>query len=65
MSFDEFFKKATGFGPYPYQKRLAESKEIPDMLNIPTGAGKTSSSSMYFCRHDNYAICRDFLTIIL
>ncbi len=33
-------------------------KEVAVMIHV-------SSSSMYFCRHDNYAICRDFLTIIL
>ncbi len=37
---------------------------IPDLTVIVDGT-HISSSSMYFCRHDNYAICRDFLTIIL
>ena len=47
-TFDEFFKKATknqtqSFVPYPYQRRLASLDEIPDILNIPTGAGKTEA----------------------
>lgn len=47
-TFDEFFKKATSnekqeFLPYAYQQRIANLKEIPDILNIPTGAGKTEA----------------------
>ena len=42
-NFEEFFKKTTGFEPYPYQKRFAES-DIPPVLNIPTGAGKTEAA---------------------
>ena len=45
-SFEDFFYKATNckFKPYPYQKKLAEQKEIPDILNVPTGAGKTEAA---------------------
>ena len=42
-TFEEFFEKAAGFPPYPYQKALAEG-EIPDMLSAPTGAGKTEAA---------------------
>ena len=42
-NFKEFFKKATGFNPYPYQVQLAKS-DIPSALNIPTGAGKTETA---------------------
>lgn len=42
-TFEEFFEKATGYPPYPYQKALAEGK-IPDMLSAPTGAGKTEAA---------------------
>jgi len=42
-NFAEFFKKATDFEPYPYQKRLAES-HTPSVLDIPTGAGKTEAA---------------------
>ena len=41
MKFTEFFKKATTFEPYPYQIKVALAETIPDMLEIPTGAGKT------------------------
>ena len=43
LPFAEFFKKATGFPPYKYQERLSEGS-IPDMLKIPTGAGKTEAA---------------------
>ena len=43
-TFAEFFKRATHFDrPYPYQEKLATS-DLPDILNIPTGAGKTESA---------------------
>ncbi|MYC26372.1 MAG: CRISPR-associated helicase Cas3' [Gammaproteobacteria bacterium] len=42
-SFEEYFEKATGNKPYPYQKKLATS-ETPDVLNVPTGAGKTEAA---------------------
>ena len=40
MRFDEFFRTATGFEPYRYQSRLARDG-MPDVLQAPTGAGKT------------------------
>ncbi len=43
-TFEEFFKKATGFAPYPYQQKLSGLDSIPDILNIPTGAGKTEAA---------------------
>lgn len=40
-TFDEFVRKATdGQKPYAYQSRLA-AEGLPDVLRIPTGAGKT------------------------
>ncbi len=38
--FDEWFREATGAEPYAYQRRLAEDG-LPEVLAIPTGAGKT------------------------
>ncbi len=43
MSFDDFFKTATGHDPYRYQRRLAEEDPLPQLLNIPSGAGKTAT----------------------
>lgn len=42
-SFEEFFERATKTKPYPYQKRLAESKDV-SVVNMPTGAGKTATA---------------------
>lgn len=49
--FDNFFKLATsssdepqGRTPYPYQTAFAEDGELPDLLNVPTGVGKTATS---------------------
>ncbi|MFA5312028.1 MAG: CRISPR-associated helicase Cas3' [Methanomassiliicoccales archaeon] len=47
--FISFFKRATkdnnreGFEPFPYQVRLALDNELPQMLSIPTGMGKTEA----------------------
>jgi CRISPR-associated endonuclease/helicase Cas3 len=46
MSYREFFHAATGLGePYPYQNRLA-GEAWPDLLNVPTGLGKTAAVSL-------------------
>lgn len=46
-SYDAFFSRAMGFGtdkgPYPYQRRLATDDELPDLLDVPTGLGKTAA----------------------
>ena len=48
--FRAFFKAATreeksqeGHDPYPFQTRLALSKELPELIDIPTGLGKTDA----------------------
>src|SRR5438067_4301230 len=43
-SFADFFHTATGSDPFPYQRRFAESKELPHLLRAPTGAGKTATA---------------------
>jgi CRISPR-associated endonuclease/helicase Cas3 len=49
-SFKDFFKTATGDGkganghdPYPFQKRLATCDRLPELIDIPTGLGKTDA----------------------
>ncbi len=44
MKFQEFFKKATGFGPFPYQASLANADMSHMALAAPTGAGKTAAA---------------------
>ncbi|RKY03832.1 MAG: CRISPR-associated helicase Cas3', partial [Spirochaetes bacterium] len=43
MNFEEFFNQATGFEPFPYQLKLAKMEKIPNLIDIPTGAGKTAA----------------------
>ncbi len=49
MTYLEFFKQATrsekapaGLDPFPYQSRLVQ-KDWPDLLDVPTGLGKTAA----------------------
>ena len=44
MAYTQFFMKATGFAPYPYQSELAEGTSLPILLRVPTGAGKTEAA---------------------
>lgn len=50
MPFSDFFKQAfvktgeTGFAPFEYQRKLAE-EAWPDLLDVPTGMGKTAAES--------------------
>jgi hypothetical protein len=48
--FREFFRTATyddnshqGHDPYPFQTRLATCKVLPELIDIPTGLGKTDA----------------------
>lgn len=43
MRYEHFFQRATGNPPYDYQTRLAEAEIWPDLLEAPTGAGKTEA----------------------
>lgn len=38
-SYEDFFERATGRPPYDYQRELAT--ELPSVLEVPTGSGKT------------------------
>lgn len=45
MTFKDFFRTATdGRDPYPYQERFAMAAELPELLNVPTGVGKTATA---------------------
>jgi CRISPR-associated endonuclease/helicase Cas3 len=43
VRFEEFFFRATGKTPFPYQVRLATGDEFPSLLQAPTGSGKTAA----------------------
>lgn len=40
--FEELFEAATGQPPYAFQTRFAEAEMLPQLVNVPTGAGKTA-----------------------
>ncbi len=42
MKYSDFFRETTGFSPFPYQVAMGE-REWPDLLDIPTGLGKTAA----------------------
>lgn len=44
MTFDQFFLRATGTAPYAYQRTFAEASTLPDLLEAPTGSGKTAAA---------------------
>jgi CRISPR-associated endonuclease/helicase Cas3 len=44
MTFDQFFQRATGTAPYAYQRTFAEASTLPDLLEAPTGSGKTATA---------------------
>lgn len=41
-TFVSFFNTATGTDPFPFQRSFAEATELPSLVNIPTGLGKTA-----------------------
>jgi CRISPR-associated endonuclease/helicase Cas3 len=44
MTFDEFFRNATGLkgDPYPFQPNFAQGDQLPVLVRVPTGLGKTA-----------------------
>jgi len=40
-SYEEFFRRATGHEPHGYQRRVAEQDELPALIEVPPGQGKT------------------------
>lgn len=55
MKFAEYFNRATGNAPYPYQRRIA-AEGLPDVLRIDTGCGKTEAAGLgWLWRRKNYA----------
>jgi CRISPR-associated endonuclease/helicase Cas3 len=44
LRFDEFFHRCTGVSPYGFQRSFAEAPTLPDLLEAPTGTGKTATA---------------------
>ncbi|MEW6247046.1 MAG: hypothetical protein AB1555_10085 [Nitrospirota bacterium] len=40
--FSRWFKQATGHEPYPFQIRFACDAALPELVDVPTGLGKTA-----------------------
>lgn len=49
-AFDDWFKRATGNHPFAYRQRLAEAREIPPLVEVPTGLGKTAIALLGWLR---------------
>lgn len=41
-AFEQWFKQATGHDPYPFQVRFACDPTLPELVDVPTGMGKTA-----------------------
>ena len=44
QKFENWFKKTTGYEPFPYQRSFAEASVLPQLIDVPTGCGKTAMS---------------------
>ena len=55
MDFEAFFKRATENDPFPYQRRLATDETLYQLLDIPTGAGKTAAVILAWLWRRRYA----------
>lgn len=40
--FSDWFQNVTGYAPYPYQTRFATDLVLPQLVDVPTGIGKTA-----------------------
>lgn len=51
----ELYQTAAGHDPYPYQARLAMGEDLPQMLFVPTGVGKTAAVVLAWLYRRRYA----------
>lgn len=54
-SFNDFFRIATKHDPFPYQIRMAECDVLPDLIEAPTGMGKTECAILAWIWRRRYA----------
>lgn len=55
QNYAEWFAEITKKIPFPYQERLATETELPILLNVPTGAGKTAAAVLSWLWRRRYA----------
>jgi CRISPR-associated endonuclease/helicase Cas3 len=55
MTFETFFRLATGKPPFPFQTDFACAPELPQLLEAPTGAGKTATAILGWLWRRRYA----------
>jgi len=55
MDFEAFFQQATGNRPFPYQRRLATGEAWHQLLDLPTGSGKTAAVILAWLWRRRYA----------
>jgi CRISPR-associated endonuclease/helicase Cas3 len=53
--FDALFRLETGAEPYPWQRTLALGQELPEVVRVPTGAGKTEGAALGWLWQRRYA----------
>ena len=53
--FTELFISATGYPPYPWQTRLATAIDLPDVIDVETGLGKTAAVIVGWLYRRRYA----------
>lgn len=58
--FDGFYRAINGFAPYGWQRRLvryvAEKGKWPELLDGPTGSGKTAVLEVHFSQRIRWSI---------
>ncbi len=55
MHINDLYRTATGNEPYPYQIRLATSGQLPELLSVPTGVGKTAAAILAWVYRRRFA----------
>jgi len=55
MDFEAFFEKATGNRPFPYQRRLGVDESLYQLIDVPTGTGKTAAVILAWFWRRRYA----------
>ena len=55
QNYTDWFAAITGKQPFPYQARLATVPELPILLNVPTGVGKTAAAVLSWLWRRRYA----------